>query len=220
MKKRKVGLLLIIALGLWIITDLFYPVRTDIRQFDSNVVAELDTKMWRSYYERQPLKLFTQLAKLMRKQFDAPFWRSQIMAYHAGRAAFVFKDGQERSDYEKALPDLERYFGIIHKMSTTPFDIKEAARLELEWWIVHRQRAQTGQGQLEKVLAEAMAVVYQVPPESLHAYARFRAEAMHLRDAEAESDGVSEEEWLMIRELLDQCWDGLYRAVNAGETAD
>ena len=45
------------------------------------------------------------------------------------------KNGKQRSDYEKALPDLLKFYQSIRKMSDLPFDVNRAARLELEWWI-------------------------------------------------------------------------------------
>lgn len=214
MKIRRLMLALLFLLMLWITIDLLIPVKTDIRQFDPAVVARLDTDMWRSYYDRKPLKLFFQLSKLLRKQFHAPFWRSQLLAYDAAKAAFVFKDGKERPDYEKALPVLQRYYTGIHRMSSIDFNVTEAARLELEWWIVHRQRAQHQGGDLEKALAESAAVIYNIPPETLTDYAKFRTAAMDIRDTKQEKGGVSEEDWAQIADLLHQCWQSLYQQVN------
>jgi hypothetical protein len=212
--KKKIVLSLLLVLITWIIMDLLRPVHKDIRQFDPQLVARLDTEMWRSYYDKKALKLFLQLGELLRKQFNIPFWRSQVIAFHAARAAFVFKKGKERAAYEKALPSLKKYYTALQKISTTKFDIQEAARLELEWWIVHRQRAQQQEGNLEKALAESAAVIYQIHPEKLQTYARYRTEAMDIRDEQAQGDGVSEAEWKQIAGLLDQCWEALYRSVN------
>lgn len=215
MKLRKILLISFILFMAWITIDLRIPIKTDIRQFDPKVVAHLDTEMWRSYYDRKPLKLFFQLGALMRKQFNAPFWRSQIMSYQAAKAAFVFKDGKQRSDYKKALPYLHKYYTIINKMSKTSFDVQKAAELELEWWIVHRQRAQHQGGDLEQALAESAAVIYNISPTQVNEYAQFRANAMDIRDSEQEKDGVSEAEWQQIADLLNQSWQALHISVNA-----
>src|SRR5262245_32561206 len=110
--------------------------------------------MWRSYYAKQRLKLFNELALLLRQQYDLPLVRSYVVAYHAAKAAFVFKDGAGRADYERALPDLLAYYGAIRKVSQTPFDVDRAARMELEWWIVHRERKKHAAGDLARALAE------------------------------------------------------------------
>src|SRR5260221_6310804 len=127
--------LILIACGV----DLYGPWKSDIRVFDSHEVARLDTEMWRSYYDRRPAKLFLQLADLMKRQFHFPPLRSYLAAGEAARAAFEFKVGHDRGQYERALPRLERYFGMIRRVSVTPFDVRRVANLELEWWIIHRQ---------------------------------------------------------------------------------
>jgi len=60
-------------------------------------------------------------------------------------------------------------------MSEKPFDVARVAQLELEWWIVHRQRAQHQGGDLAMALAELQAAIYQLPVESFSEHARLRA---------------------------------------------
>src|SRR4249920_3862298 len=92
-KLLRVALLVVLALGIWVATDLFWPRKSDLRDFDPQEVARIETDMWRSYYERHQVRLFLQLAELLRKQYRMSFLRSNIAAYHAARAAFIFKDG-------------------------------------------------------------------------------------------------------------------------------
>ncbi len=213
LSKRAILLSLLAVLLLAAALDLYYPVSTDLRAFDAGEVAHLDTIMWRSYYDRQPVRLFFQLAELLRVQFNLPWLRSYLVAYHAAKAAFVFKDGRNRTDYEKALPDLIRYYNAIRKVSLTPFDVEQEAKLELEWWIVHRQREQHAPGGLDHALAEAAAELYRVPAEKLMEYGRLRTEAMNIRDHKAVSGGVTEEDWKRIEELLQGSWHALWQAV-------
>src|SRR2546429_1937557 len=100
-----------------ILYDLFVPRTTQMREFDPDEVARLETAMWRSYYEKQRLKLFNQLAELLRTQYRMSPLRSNQVAYYGANAAFVFKQGQQRSDYEKALPDLVKFYDAIRKIS-------------------------------------------------------------------------------------------------------
>ena len=206
--------IIVAALAAWIAIDLLRPHSTDIRRFDAEEVARLDTAMWRSYYSRERVKLFRQLGQLLRRQYGFPYWRSQRVAFSAARAAFVFKDGRSRTDYERALPDLERFYSDIRAASTSDFDVSRAARLELEWWIVHRERARHAPGDLERALANAAAEVYRVPPERLAPYAAARAEAMKIRDTRATQGGVTEADWARIDALLHDSWRSLHAAVN------
>jgi hypothetical protein len=210
-----IGLLIIgVLLAGWIAIDLYAPHKVDIRDFDADEVARLDTAMWRSYYSRERLKLFSELSELLEKQYKLNFWRRQLIAYYAAKATFVFKDGKSRADYEKALPDLVKFYREIHDISTTDFDVEKAARAELEWWIVHRERQKYQEGDLARALADTAAAIYQIPPENFLEHGRLRAEAMRIRDTKAETGGVTEEDWQHIDELLHTSWRSLRDAVD------
>lgn len=198
----------------WILFDIYTPQKIDIRDFDPDEVARLDTAMWRSYYSRERFRMYRELTELLGKQYKLRFWRRQLVAYYAARAAFVFKDGRERADYEQALPALEKFYGEIRDISSTDFDAGRAARLELEWWIIHRERKKYQEGDLAQALAATAAEIYRQPVENFIEHGRLRAEAMEIRDTRAESGGVSEEDWQKIDELLHQSWRSLHAAVN------
>jgi hypothetical protein len=205
---------LVVAFAAWLAYDLYSPRRTSLRDFDPDEVARLETDMWRSYYSRERVRLFTQMSELLRTQYRLPLWRSNTVAYRAAKAAFVFKDGHSRADYERALPDLVSYYKSIREVSDTDFDPERAARLELEWWIVHRERAAHAPGDLDRALADLASEIYRVPADKLMEHARLRAEAMTIRDTKAEQGGVTEEDWKRIDELLHQSWRSLHQAVN------
>lgn len=206
--------LVVVALAAWVLYDLYSPRRTEMRRFDPDEVARLETAMWRSYYSRERVALFRQLGELLRTQYRLPLWRSQAVAFRAARAAFVFKDGRGRSDYERALPDLVRYYSSLREVSDINFDVERAARLELEWWIVHRERKRHAPEDLTNALADLAAELYRVPAERLHEHAALRAEAMTIRDDRAEAGGVTEDDWRRIDDLLHRSWQSLHRAVN------
>ena len=167
--KKILIVVLVVALAAWICFDLYRPHKVDIREFDADEVARLDTAMWRSYYARQRFQLFREAGELLDTEFHFPFWRRQLVAYYAAKAAFDFKDGRYRLEYERAMPDLRNFYGEIHDVSTTDFDVENAARLELEWWIVHRERQQHPPGDLARALARRAAAIYGVPSADLRA---------------------------------------------------
>jgi hypothetical protein len=180
----------------------------DLRAFDAAAVGKMDTEMWRSYYERHEVRLFWQLITLLRSQFGMPPIEATLNAYRAAHAAFVFKDGKSRSDYEKALPDLDAYYAAVSARSTRPFDAHRAAVLELEWWILHRERSP----ELAQGLAELQSAIYQVPAEKFVEHARLRAEAMVLRDDR--DTAITEQDWTRIGGMLDQSWKSLWAGVH------
>jgi hypothetical protein len=196
-----------------VLFDLFYPRKARLREFDADEVARLETAMWRSYYEKQRVRLFNEMTELLRTQYHMTPVKSNVVAYYAANAAFVFKEGRQRSDYEKALPDLITFYNYLHNTSDVDFDVYKVSKLELEWWIIHRERAKHAPGDLDRALAELQAAIYNVPVERLMEHGRLRAEAMTIRDTKAEQGGVTEADWARINELLRQSWRSLATAV-------
>src|SRR5205085_12089234 len=100
------------------------------------------------------------------------------------------------------------------RASNVPFGPERAAQLELEWWIVHRERKAHQPGDLARALAATAAEIYRVPAARLAGHARLRAEAMTIRDDTAATGGVAEADWARIDQLLHESWRSLHQAVN------
>ncbi len=214
-KARYIITAFIVPVFVWLAIDLYGPHSADIRDFDPEEVGRLETAMWRSYYNRERVQLFNQLVELMQTQYQLPLARSHAVAYQAAKAAFVFKDGRKRSDYEQALPNLVTFYTAIRNVSNVAFDVDRAARLELEWWIIHRERTKHPPDDLVRALAALPAEVYHVPAGRLMEHARLRAKAMVIRDTKAAAGGVTESDWEKIDDLLRASWQSLWQAVNA-----
>src|SRR5438552_4256540 len=155
----------------WSAYDLYLPQQLRMRDFDPAKVARLETGMWRSYYERRPINTFNQFAEALRTQFHLPVLRSIAIAYRASAAAFTFKAGHSRPDYEKALPDLIRFYVSVREAGDIHFDPVRAAKFELEWWIIHRERDRHPPSDLVNALAELQAEIYQVPVDTVRMHA-------------------------------------------------
>jgi len=205
----------------WAAAELTRPRRADIRVFDADEVARLETAMWRSYYDRRRLPLFGQLVSLLQGQFHLQPLRAVAMAGLAARAAAVFQVGSSHDDYRRALPYLERYYAGIRAVSEVPFDPRRAAALELGWWIVHREADDHPPGDLEAALAELAAELYQVPAERLWTHAARRAEAMTIRDRTSRREvGVLADDWDRIEAVLWVAWKALADEVRTVREAE
>ena len=200
----------VIGLVIWMLGDLADSTRHDLRKFDGHEVARLETAMWRSYYSHERFKLYRELAELLRRQYHLRFWRSYVTAYFAAHAAVVFQRGHNRTEYMWALPDLESFYSQIRQHSENAFDVKRVAAAELEWWIIHRERAQHQPGDLEASLAALQSLIYQQPAARFEEHAKARAEAMLLRDG-----SPSEPDWRRIGALLDRSWMALQVSVHS-----
>lgn len=213
MRTRRICIIAVGVLAI-VIAVASRPARlTDLRRFDPKAVARLETDMWRSYYDHRRFLLFRQLATLLREQYHMPWLRARITAYHAAKAAVVFQRGHNRAEYERALPDLVDYYSAIRDRSSNVFDSHEAARRELEWWIVHRERDRYAKQALVQALAAMPECIYHRPAAAFEEHASARAEAMMTRDDRAAAGGVSEANWSRIGALLDRSWTSLWHAV-------
>ncbi len=216
--RRAILVTLVVLIG-YAAADLFWPLHRDLSRFDPIATGTFETKMWRSYYDRQHVALFLELAQTLRTQYRFPWLRSYVGAYYGALAAFTFKEGKERGDYEKALPALQTYFGLIHNTGNRDFDVAHTARVELEWWIVHRQRDRYPPGALASACAQAAASLYMVPANSTLEHGQLRAQAMLLRDAREEAGGVTDADWATIESLLHRSYLSLQHAVSSANAA-
>jgi hypothetical protein len=212
--RRTILVLFVVLIG-YAAADLFWPLHRDLSRFDPIATGTLETKIWRSYYDREHVALFLELAQTLRTQYHFPWLRSYVGAYYGASAAFTFKEGKERSDYEKALPALHTYFSLIRNTGNRDFDVSRTTTLELECWIVHRQRERYPPGALGNAYAEAAASLYRVPTGSTREHGQLRAQAMLLRDAREEAGSVTDADWATIESLLHRSYLSLGHAVSS-----
>ena len=212
--RRTILALLVVLVG-YAAADLFWPLHRDLSRFDPIATGTLETKIWRSYYDRQHVALFLELAQTLRTQYHFPWLRSYVGAYYGASAAFTFKEGKERGDYEKALPALQTYFSLIRNTGNRDFDVSRTTALELEWWIVHRQRERYPPDALGSACAEAAASLYRVPAGLTLEHGQLRAQAMLLRDAREEAGSVTDADWATIESLLHRSYLSLGHAVSS-----
>jgi hypothetical protein len=218
-RARHVGLALLWTTAIGLGIGELQAGTADFRQFDPLDAARRETRTWQAYYAKQRLRLFFQIASGLRNQYQLPFWRSHLTAWKAARSAFIFKKGRNRQDYSQALPALNEFFADIKRMGQHEFDVQRAAKLELEWWIIHRQRDRHSQDDLAAALAATAAEFYGIPAAGLMDYARLRTQAMCLRDQGAAAGTPTNADWEKIELLLQESWTALFTALNPGDSS-
>jgi hypothetical protein len=81
---------------------------------------------------------------------------------------------------------MERFYRLLKQPSGEPFDPAEAARLEVEWWHLHRMHQHSNAGSDERALVDALAALYayafRVPDTAVRIAAEQRAQAMRYCD--------------------------------------
>lgn len=207
--RRRIWLLpfgIILAIALWF----FLPRPVKPLDFDPDVMARLETEMWRNYYDRNYPQLTIKLWETTRTQFGgSPFSALQI-AYHASEAARIFQPSRNRKEAEAALPALQRYYEIIRKQSGGNFDPATVALLELDWWQLRREHAP--REKIIEVIAELYGQLNGKPAAVMMDAARYRVEAMSYRDARRRT-GLTTEEWNTVEQILRHSYHNLKEAV-------
>jgi hypothetical protein len=178
-----------------------WPRHADLRAFDPPEMARLETAMWRDYYEKRYPALFYHLYDVSRSQFSFSPFDSIRIALSAARAARIFQPTRSRREADAALPHLVTYYGLLQQAAPAAFDVREAARLELDWWQARREGFRPRSYGL--TVAEVAALTYgkRSDDPALRQSGIERAEAMGYRDARGKI--MTDQDWSEIeRQLL------------------
>ena len=186
------------------------PRRADLRAFDPDEMARLETAMWRHYYEKRYVALFLDLYQVARGQQGFSPLDSVRLAVAAARAAKSFQPSTSRTHAEAAIPHLEGYFRILARAVPGGADVEEAARTELAWWQARRENV--APEQYGAIIARVTTLLYGVDNADIRRAGVVRAQAMEYRDAHGSA--VTEADWLEVAGQLQLAYRLLKKAVS------
>jgi hypothetical protein len=157
--------------------------RLAARGFDPVALARLESAAWIGYYRREWFRVLAASVGLVRCGF-ALSWPKTLWG-----AWLVLRANQRWAPYHDNDPDearrlMTRFYGLAGG-GGSDFDAREAARLEVEWWRIHRdlQHAVGGDtAALGRAVAELYAYTYDRPIVALRESGEWRAEAMRICD--------------------------------------
>lgn len=153
-----------------------------IRTFDPARVAHLETENWVAYYQKRWVRLLQVSVGMVKEAFGLNTWQALQAAYLVGRAeiaAAPFPD----NDVPRAEAYMRRFYDLVKRVHHDQFDVEQAARLEVNWWVVHRQYfGQADNQPLVEALVDLYAATFQLPHERVREAAFRRAEAMRYSD--------------------------------------
>lgn len=178
-----------------------------LREFDPGRMADLELRMWQAYYAKERVRLFALLVTLLHEQNHYPWATAAREGFYLARAAATF--GDARANYESVLPDLEAGYGIATEWLQAGFDPHALARAELAWWVARRTPGQNSPEHVGRLMADAYALLYEVPRERVMTAAVVRAKAAALRDAQEDRP-----DWDTIGGLLRESYRDLLRGVS------
>ena len=173
-------------------------------EFDPARLAALETRMWKAYYRRQPVRLFASLVLALREQARVSWLRAIRASVLLTRAAAGF--ARAGGDYERFGPGIGRAYRLIGLPESV--DADEVGRRELRWWVVRREIGVTAGEAAGAAIADLYAAIYDLPLERLAEAARLRGLAAEVRDRGAEEDpdgprGQGSSYWPEVAHLLE-----------------
>lgn len=152
--------------------------------FNPARLARLETTAWTAYYRHDWLQVLAASYGLVRDAFNLTFLQTALGALYVFRANVVWAPYPD-NDADRARAYMRRVYAMSVRHSKHDFDPVEAARLEVEWWRVHRaaQHGDTASSdELPDAVARLYAYIHGVDIASVRESGRLRAEAMDICD--------------------------------------
>jgi hypothetical protein len=182
--------------------------------FDPDALADLETRMWKAYYRRQPARLFGLLVRALREQALASWPRALASAVLLTKGAVGF--AQATGDYDRFAPDIARSYRVLGVPQNV--DVDEVARWELRWWVVRRELGLAAGEAAGEAITRLYAAFYCFPPESVAEAGRLRGVAAEVRDRGAAADpdgqsGAGRRYWPEVARLLRESYRSLAGAI-------
>lgn len=185
------------------------------KTFDPDKVAYYEKAGWEAYYDRNWLRAFRLMIQLNRAEFGMSLPAAVAGALDIVRASIAFAP-LENNDVPKAQEYLRRYYEKARRAQLIEADADRLAKLEIEYWIVHRQlaiaRKQDPQhaGSIEpmvQALALLHAALFNTTPAAMHPSAELRAQAAVAVDRITGRYSVDvAEDWRQVEHFLRQAY--------------
>jgi hypothetical protein len=179
-----------------------------LRSFDPRAVGGYECRAWETYYRRKWLAFLAASVLLVRAAFGMSWPRTLVGAWLVLRANQLWAPYPD-NDPDAARRVMTRFYQLLRMSEGERFDPVTAARLEVEWWRVHRDAQHAGGSGVSSALVAALrdlySYSYSVEPSLVEQAAALRAEAMDVSDrwVEAGSDPdnpmLAEERALLVR---------------------
>ncbi|MBI5878069.1 MAG: hypothetical protein HZB53_10475 [Chloroflexi bacterium] len=195
------------------------PSPTD---FDPDQVAYFEKAGWEAYYARNWPRAFMLLVQLNRAQFRMNWLDALAAALDTVRASIAFAP-LDRSDVLKATQFIERFYARARRTLGLKADAATLARLEMDYWVVHRQlaiaRARNPQdgdiGPMVESLVRLHAALFEVDEARVRTSAELRARAAEVVDLITSHRSTDVPgDWRRVEDYLQRA----YRAVKGPAT--
>jgi hypothetical protein len=156
--------------------------KSPMRRFDPRKVAHYEKENYVAYYQKDWLKLMRVSVELVKETFGLSLPQAMYGAYLVARAEIAFAPFPD-NDIPLAQEYTRRFYAFIKRIHREDLNVEETARLEVNWWIVHRKLfGKTENQELVDALIELYAAAYSAEKASLKEAAYHRAQGMLCSD--------------------------------------
>jgi hypothetical protein len=157
-----------------------------LRSFDPGRIADLEYRAWVGYYLRNWPQVLISSVGLVRAGFGMDWYRTLHGAWLVLRANQLWAP-IPANDPSGAQACMRRFYALVKLSYGKPANPAEAARLEVDWWRVHREvqysTAPRGVGdELVEAVTRLYSYLYGEPEAEVRPAATHRARAMDLSD--------------------------------------
>jgi hypothetical protein len=181
-------------------------------------IAECETGLLKAYLAKDQKKANAHLKILIEEVCGVPDATTIVPLLTKAMDAFnAIPEGSKKEDYLIILPPLITAFEEIKKTSRySAFDPVEAAKAELDWWVVRRLPAENNNEHEGSVIAKAFAAFYggDVKDYGRSAYIA-ASEAIYSDLCQNQLGGMKESDWAFITQLLTQSYIELKNTLEA-----
>jgi len=172
---------------------------SDLARFDPQTLAHFETENYVAYYQKRWLRLLVVSITMVKGAYQLSLPQAIYGAYLVARAEMAAAPFPN-NNIPRAEAYMRRFFLFLKRIYPLEYDPDEAARQEVNWWVVHRRLfAQEQNQELVQALARASGVFFGLPAEDLLAAAVQRAQGMLYSDQWVRS-GMEKNSPLLQRE--------------------
>lgn len=185
------------------------------RNFDPRKLAHYEKENYVAYYQKDWLKLLRVSVGMVKESFGLSWPQAIYGAYLIARAEIAFAPFPD-NDIPLAEAYVRRFYQFIKDVHKEDFDVERAAKLEVNWWGIHRRLFGNPDNQeLVDALACLYEVVYGAQAEKFKEAAYQRALGMLYSDQWV-NEGKPEASPLLLKEeeALYEGYKALKEAIN------
>ena len=170
-----------------------------MKNFDPRKLAFYEKENYVAYYQKDWMKLLRVSIGLVKESFALSLLQAIYGAYLVARAEMAFAPFPN-NDIPRAEAYMRRFYQFIKNVHHEGFDVERAAKLEVNWWIVHRKLFGNSENQeLVDTLTSLYTEAYGVKSPKLGDAARLRAMGMLYSDLWV-NEGKPEGSPLLVKE--------------------